>query len=234
MGRTVPHATNRTDSPDGTTDAAPPTSLLLAHCAIEDRRAVLAALCETRECALPELADRVVAERRDIEAAAVPPDAREDALVSLYHNHLQQLADAGLVTIDREGEHVTAELAPAVDPASVRELIGAGDGRWETLGVLLGDPRRERVASLLASADDTGLPLGDLARAIAVLERGEAGSPPETAVESTRVSLHHVHLPKLENVGVVEYDAGAADVRLGELPDAYENVVQSYGGDARA
>lgn len=226
MGRTVPHAANRTESPDGTMDTTPPTSLLLAHCAIDDRRAVLESLCASTESSLEELAERVVAERRDVEPAAVPSDARESALVSLYHNHLQQLSEADLVDLDQSGDIATVTLASSVDEARIRELIDAGAGCWETLGILLGDPRRERVASLLASADDAALPLGDLARAIAALERGEAGAPPETAVESTRVSLHHVHLPKLSNVGVVEYDPEAAEVSLQELPDAYENVLQ--------
>lgn len=234
MGRTVPHATNCTDSPDGTRGATPPTSLLLAHCAIEERRVVFESLCASAGRSLDELADRVVAEKRDIEPAAVPPDAREGARVGLYHNHLQQLSDAGLVTLDREGEDLTVALRPAVEEVRVRELIDSGEGRWETLGVVLGDPRRERVASLLAAADDAALPLDDLARAIAALERGEAGLPPDAAVESLRVSLHHVHLPKLENTGIVEYDADDTTVRLVELPDAYETVVVDADGDVVA
>lgn len=234
MGRTVPHTVNRTDSPDGTRGATPPTSLLLAHCAIEERRAVLDALCESRERTLEELADHVVAERRGVEPAAVPSEARDGARVGLYHNHLQQLSESGLVDLDQAGDATRVTLAPTVEEVRVRDLIDAGEGRWETLGVLLGDPRRERVASLLASADDAALSLGDLARAIAALERGEAGAPPETAVESTRVSLHHVHLPKLSNVGVVAYDAEAAEVCLKGLPDAYDTVLRNRGGDVRA
>jgi len=209
-------------------------SLLLAHCAITDRRAVLEALCEEAARPLPDLAEFVVARREDIEPSVVPDDAREGAIVSLYHNHLQQLADANLVDIDEPGDGVRVTLAPGLASERVQDLIAAGEGHWDTLGVLLGDPRRERVASLLTSADEGALPLGDLARAIAALERGEAGPLPEAAVESTRVSLHHVHLPKLEDAGLVDYDAEDGYVSLERLPNAYETVVDHATGDGYA
>lgn len=224
MGRTVPHAPEYADVRKGSRES-PPASLLLAHCSIQERRVVLEALCDHPECSLSELASRVVARRQGIDPGAVPADARDDATVSLYHNHLQQLTDACLIALDETGDTVTATLVPGLSAEHVRHLITAGDGHWETLGVLLGDPRRERAVSLLAAADDEALPLEDLARAIAALERAETESLPEAAVESTRVSLHHVHLPKLENGGLVDYDAERGTVTLKAVPDAYEFVV---------
>lgn len=57
---------------------------------------------------LDELAGQVAAREFDTAREDVPSDRYERVLVSLYHTHLPKLADAGIVTIERnDGVHVT-------------------------------------------------------------------------------------------------------------------------------
>jgi len=68
---------------------------------------------------------------------------------------------------------------------------------------LLADSRRRNVLDVLADRA-TPVDFTDLARAVADREF-DGGADPDQ-VERVAVSLHHVHLPKMADCGVVEYD----------------------------
>lgn len=77
-------------------------------------------------------------------------------------------------------------------PATERHRILASDRRRVVLDVLetrCGPLDLDEVAALVAA------------------EEHDFGNPTDETVERTAVSLHHVHLPKLEAAGVVRYDA---------------------------
>lgn len=85
----------------------------------------------------------------------------------------------------------------------------------------LAHDRRRRV---LRSLSDASLPLSvaDLARRVAARETGgseSATEPPGDVVERIHVSLHHAHLPKLDAVGLVEYDDDRQAVVATRIPD---------------
>jgi hypothetical protein len=65
----------------------------------------------------------------------------------------------------------------------------------------------ERRRLTLDVVADRTAPVGldDVARAVARRET-DADVPDAAAVERVAVSLHHVHLPKLSDAGVVQYD----------------------------
>lgn len=67
--------------------------------------------------------------------------------------------------------------------------------------------------------------LADLADEVASLE-GEA-------VERVATSLHHVHLPKLVEVGIVEYDTEEALVRLTDHSDRFREYLTTAAADER-
>ncbi|NHN43160.1 hypothetical protein G9C85_16195 [Halorubellus sp. JP-L1] len=69
---------------------------------------------------------------------------------------------------------------------------------------LLADSTRRAVLTVL---DDTAAPvaLQSLARDAAAA-RYSSGDPPDEVVEQTTVALHHNHLPRLADAGLVEYD----------------------------
>jgi hypothetical protein len=65
---------------------------------------------------------------------------------------------------------------------------------------LLAAERRRAVLAVLA---ERGAPttLDELAAAVATREDGETG-----ATDRLAVSLHHVHLPRMDDLGVLDYD----------------------------
>lgn len=82
---------------------------------------------------------------------------------------------------------------------------------------LLGSKRRQTVLEQLVDGDDRTQSLGSLATAVAQSEQGsELGAVP---TERVRISLHHAHLPKLDDAGVVDYDSHEQTVEyLGSPP----------------
>lgn len=75
-----------------------------------------------------------------------------------------------------------------------------------TVHHLLADPRRRALLHLLY-ARDRPVAVADLARRLAALEHdGSRDTVPDDEVDRIYLSLNHVHLPKLEDVGIVEHD----------------------------
>lgn len=70
---------------------------------------------------------------------------------------------------------------------------------------LLSAERRRMVLDALATRD-APVELVDVARAVALRENDD-GELDEETVDSAKISLHHVHLPKLASGGVIDYDA---------------------------
>lgn len=64
---------------------------------------------------------------------------------------------------------------------------------------------RRRVALEVLSETGAPVDLDEVATEVAVRERGD-DSPPNGVVERIAVSLHHVHLPRMADLGVVDYD----------------------------
>jgi hypothetical protein len=64
---------------------------------------------------------------------------------------------------------------------------------------------RRRLALDVVTNRSTPLDLGAVARAVATRET-DADVPDDATVERVAISLHHVHLPKLHDAGVVRYD----------------------------
>ena len=71
----------------------------------------------------------------------------------------------------------------------------------------------------------------DLAEHIAGIESGES-PPPRNVRQSVYVSLHQTHLPKLDKLGIIAYDADSKEVELAGRADevaVYLEVVPKYG-----
>jgi hypothetical protein len=96
---------------------------------------------------------------------------------------------------------------PSPDSALLHRAIERRDGR--RLFDVLDDPLRRRVLYELDPADGP-VALADLAERVADVEGGSAARPPSadgtTVADRVAVRLHHVHLPKLDEYELVEYD----------------------------
>ncbi|MWG36714.1 DUF7344 domain-containing protein [Halomarina oriensis] len=78
---------------------------------------------------------------------------------------------------------------------------------------VLRNDRRRLALERLREADGKRLSVGELSEQVAAAETGET-PPPRQKRQSAYVSLHQTHLPKLDELGIVDYDAEEKVVRL--------------------
>ena len=148
-------------------------------------------------------------------------DRRTSVATEFHHVHLPKLADADVVRHDRDAD--VLEAGANADRAvrlleSVTEEFSADsrDGRrsnpladacsTDDAFRLLADRTRRILVSLLGGNDEQ-VHLDDLAERVAAWKEDK----PVTEVtaderESTKIELHHKHLPKLADAGVLDYD----------------------------
>lgn len=96
---------------------------------------------------------------------------------------------------------------------------------------VLRNARRRELISFLGRHDGYAT-IQDLSEHIARLESGK-DPPPQNVRQSVYVSLHQTHLPKLEALGIVEYDTDSKDVTLRDRASQIEEYTGSPNGDDR-
>jgi hypothetical protein len=104
----------------------------------------------------------------------------------------------------------------------------AADGELEegTVYDVLRNDRRRLLIEVLREEGDTAS-VRDLAETVAARESGTAPEPASTAKrQSVYVSFHQTHLPKLDSLGIVEYDSAAGDVRLLDRVEQVEGYMR--------
>lgn len=179
----------------------------------QSRNAVLDCLTSVqRRHALQVLAEEegAVTERELAEelGATTPRPAVEGAAsatidrihIRLRHVALPMLAEAGLVTWDADDAIVTTTDHPILEDPLYELLVEADDDR--RVEAIVDDRRREVLAVLEERGE--AVACADLARA--VVARDADGDPSPVAARKLQIQLHHVHLPKLDRAGLVEYD----------------------------
>lgn len=106
---------------------------------------------------------------------------------------------------------------------------GEGLGASEIHDVLRNDRRRLVLERLRANGGTETV--SDLSERIGEVESGES-PPPRNVRQSVYVSLHQTHLPKLDELGIVEYDPDEKTVSLADNAadvGVYMEVVPRYG-----
>ncbi|WP_137285066.1 DUF7344 domain-containing protein [Halorussus salinisoli] len=86
-------------------------------------------------------------------------------------------------------------------------------------------PERRRHALYVLYRRGEPITLLDLADEVAALEDAD--------VERVATSLHHVHLPKLAETGVADFDAEAETVRLADDSDRFRKYLTAAAEDER-
>lgn len=144
-----------------------------------------------------ELADRVAA------AGGSPSDGTDPGAlrIRLHHLHLPKLADMDLVEWDSAAQEVAPTDHPVYDVQSV-DGLGSDDVR-ESVAPVLAHDRRRTIVTLVRS-ENGAVTREALAHELASLEA--AGAPAASRVEDVTLQLHHRHLPKLADAGLLEYD----------------------------
>ena len=90
---------------------------------------------------------------------------------------------------------------------------------------------RRRLAIKALREDGGESSVRDLSEEVATRETGESPAPRDKR-QSVYVSLHQTHLPKLDELGIIEYDSDSKIVRLQERVEeveVYMEVVPQYG-----
>jgi hypothetical protein len=100
------------------------------------------------------------------------------------------------------------------DETRGNRTYGPEDDRLDALFGALADARRRRVIRILNDADAEVIAVSALAEALASRE------PAGTATDRLVVSLSHVHLPRLDAVGIVDYAPDRSQVRYEGAPVA--------------
>lgn len=166
----------------------------------ERRWTVLSVLDREGPMDLEALARAVVTEATGPVGAEAAADTVERAALELVHLHLPKLEAAGLVS--RTDDTVRACLDEHDTVPDVRAFVETNRrSAARRLQVLCTAPRRT-VCTVLS---ETGEPMGLGAVATAVRQRSGAAESTYTH-DALRVALHHVHLPVLDQVGLVRYD----------------------------
>ncbi len=117
------------------------------------------------------------------------------------------------------GEHLVGE---------AKERDGSLD-ESDIHDVLRNNRRRLTIERLRQAG--SAVSVRQLSEEVATLETGEDPAP-RNKRQSVYVSLHQTHLPKLDDLGVVEYDAESKEVSLTdrvEEIEVYMEVVPRYG-----
>lgn len=76
---------------------------------------------------------------------------------------------------------------------------------------LFADPDRRRVVAALVDDPDTVMSLGNLADQVAVGPSPSATGP--QLADRSRAALRHNHLPRLDDIGIIEFDERSDTVR---------------------
>lgn len=166
---------------------------LLKCLADDSRRRLLAALRSESPLSEGALAGHLAAD----------PDSERAARLALCHSHLPALAEAGLVAWDREEGAVAVTDHSLYDDRRFDRLVEHDADDWSAVVDAFAHERR-RAAVRALEAEGPSLSLAALARA--VCDRTAAAASDR---QSVAVSLYHVHLPKLDAAGVLEFDAAA-------------------------
>jgi len=116
-------------------------------------------------------------------------------------------------------------VASTTEPAAATGVLEEG----EIHDVLRNHRRRLAIKTLQDS--DGSASVRELSEEVATRETGESPAP-RNKRQSVYVSLHQTHLPKLDELGIVEYDSDSNTVRLQERVEeveVYMEVVPQYG-----
>jgi hypothetical protein len=188
------------------------------------RRVISILLAQSGPITERDLATRLAAREVETSPAGVTGEDRQRVGWDLYHRCLPMLEAAGWIVRYPVGIVASEHLSAETLGVSLADFDDIDSSSWESLAVLFARPRRQQVAAVLAGRHRP-LSLDELG---AELTTADASSTPDgDGNELTlRVMLHHIHLPALAEVGLVEYDSAERTVtprrKLTALVDRFD------------
>nr|WP_227380346.1 hypothetical protein [Haladaptatus halobius] len=153
-----------------------------------------------------DLAVQLTAQETEQSPSDLTEEDYQQIQMTLYHYCLPKLEATGWIERQPEGIIATERLFFEQTELSLPDIDDPDLPSWEALAPLLARPRRQHVASIIADYNQS-LTLDELGTALTTSdhttwEAEDGGNEP-----TLLVTLHHVDLPKLEEVGLIEYDS---------------------------
>jgi len=170
-------------------DGAQPSSVVADP---RQRRILSLLLAASEPVTVDELAARLV--------AAEDETTERRLRIDLYHRCLPKLDEIGWVEWDAS-TGITAESLPFGDGA-LPALDALDDQSWTAIGVVLACPRRRELLSTIVEKHHQ-IGVEELTTVLTDRSHTVWG---EYEAATVQVMLHHVDLPKLADVGLVEYN----------------------------
>lgn len=190
------------------------------------RRRILSLLQRITQTRVDELATHLVAEETDKVLMDVTRSEAEHAQVELINVHLPQLTDAGLVS-QEDGLIMTTQ-HPALQDPKINAMIEADGSNWDDILACLADKRRRIVLTTLYRNDG---PMNRITLATEVAEDTQSDGETAEPVEEVLLDLHHVHLPKLADAGLVTYDIDDETITYKGHPELDEEWLVAGAND---
>jgi DNA-binding transcriptional ArsR family regulator len=180
----------------------------LADLTDKTRRRIVRILSEqTGTVTEQELAKQLQNTFANSKPAVTASERMEKLRIRLHHVHLPKLEESELIEWDKDDQTVAAinDSKQIVSKVEKRVLADGEDG----FGVALFGDRLQAELTLLRSKEGP-LSRMDIAEEVASIESD--GQPSEALIEDINVQLHHHHLPKLQEAGLIEYNTDDATV----------------------
>lgn len=151
-----------------------------------------------------ELGFQVAVREAGVEPSDVLGLSYRPVQLDLHHRCLPKLEAVGWVERYPEGVVADEPLSIETGGLSLPDLRDPEDPHWEPVCALLARPLRREVVAVLA--DRHSVTIDDLATELLDRRDPSRGTGPR-GERRLRTELHHTDLPKLAEVGLVEYDA---------------------------
>lgn len=142
----------------------------------------------------------------------------------LRHRCLPKLEAIGWIKRQPVGIVPTEAIAVARQNVALPWNAAHPESIWEALGALVARPRRQVIASALAGQSQP-MTIRALHEAIRPIFESTDRVATRSGEHPLMGILHHVDLPKLETVGLVEYDRAAKTVRKKEALNRFLDVL---------
>ena len=197
---------------------------VFAALADDRRRTVLAVLFERDHAVtVPDLTRFLAARETGHEPSAISDEMYGSVGRTLQHVHLPKLATAGLIDLDDAVVRLAYEPLAIRVAELTREFVEVSDERRNFTPLddgfeALADERRLAVVAVLQSAE-RALTLSELADRVASM------AMVALSADRIAVSLDHIHLPLLDDLGIVTYDREAREITFEGLPRACERLI---------
>ncbi|WP_423750599.1 DUF7344 domain-containing protein [Salinirarus marinus] len=172
---------------------------------LRQRRILAILLDRSRPMTAREISVQIAARETDVEPADVTEEGSRSIRMDLHHRCLPKLEPVGW--IERRPNGVVAEepLPLGVEKLSLPELREPEHPFWDAVSVLLAQPRRRELVSVIANQRHR-VTLDELATGLRTRGRPSRRGWPDDE-RDLLCTLHHVDLPKLAETGLIEYDA---------------------------